>query len=190
MKENELSKQIKNLRIKKGYSQEELSEKSGLSLRTIQRIEKGENEPRGDSLKRLSTAFNVSPDDLLNRQLNEDNNILVIMSVSQLAFLPFPILGIILPLILWLLNKDKVKGADVLGKKILNFQVTWGIVFFSYYSLFVIAKWFHLPGFSIFSAGIIISSLYLYNIIFITINSIRIYKMKVVRFLPVLNILR
>jgi DNA-binding XRE family transcriptional regulator len=35
-----LNRQIKNLRLKKGYTQLDLSEKSGLSLRTIQRIEK------------------------------------------------------------------------------------------------------------------------------------------------------
>ena len=51
MKNLELSKKIKELRTRKGLSQEELSEEAGLSLRTIQRIENGETEPRSDSLK-------------------------------------------------------------------------------------------------------------------------------------------
>ena len=40
-----LNRQIKNLRLKKGYTQLDLSKKSGLSLRTIQRIEKNEVKP-------------------------------------------------------------------------------------------------------------------------------------------------
>jgi transcriptional regulator with XRE-family HTH domain len=66
MKNIQLANRIKNLRIRKGFSQEELAEISGLSLRTIQRIENGETEPRGDSLKRLVTAFEVSPDEILD----------------------------------------------------------------------------------------------------------------------------
>lgn len=42
MKNKELAQKIKSLRNRKGFSQEELAEKTGLSLRTIQRIENGE----------------------------------------------------------------------------------------------------------------------------------------------------
>ena len=66
MKNLELSKKIKELRTCKGLSQEELSEESGLSLRTIQRIENGETEPRGDSLKKLATSLGASPDELID----------------------------------------------------------------------------------------------------------------------------
>ncbi len=38
MKSTETAKRIKELRNRRGFSQEELSEKSGLSLRTIHRI--------------------------------------------------------------------------------------------------------------------------------------------------------
>jgi transcriptional regulator with XRE-family HTH domain len=47
MKNKELAQRIKELRNRRCFSQEELSEKTGLSLRTIQRIENGETEPRG-----------------------------------------------------------------------------------------------------------------------------------------------
>ena len=45
MKNRELAQRIKNLRNRKGFSQEELSVKTGLSLRTVQRVENGETEP-------------------------------------------------------------------------------------------------------------------------------------------------
>ena len=41
-------------------SQETLAEESGLSRRTIQRIELGESNPNGDSLKRLAEALQVN----------------------------------------------------------------------------------------------------------------------------------
>lgn len=56
------STRIKQLRESKGLSQEELSEKAGLSLRTIQRMENGESVPRGSTLKNLASSLNVSSD--------------------------------------------------------------------------------------------------------------------------------
>lgn len=58
----ELSQHLKKLRIDNGFSQEELSEKSGLGLRTIQRLENGESSPREDTLRLLTKAFNVPKD--------------------------------------------------------------------------------------------------------------------------------
>jgi transcriptional regulator with XRE-family HTH domain len=46
-----LAQRIKELRNRKGMSQEFLAEESGLSLRTIQRIENSETVPRGDIAK-------------------------------------------------------------------------------------------------------------------------------------------
>ncbi len=57
---------IKELREQNGLSQEELSETSGISLRTIQRIENGESVPRGSTLKTIATSLNVSSDLLIN----------------------------------------------------------------------------------------------------------------------------
>ncbi|TQV73700.1 helix-turn-helix transcriptional regulator [Aliikangiella marina] len=56
---------MKKLRLNSGWSQERLAEISGLSLRTIQRIENGDN-PSLESQLAIATAFNVSPVDLMN----------------------------------------------------------------------------------------------------------------------------
>ena len=66
MENSELQKRVKELRIRKGFSQEELADKSGLSLRTIQRMENGDTYPRGDTLKRLAIALQVSPDKIID----------------------------------------------------------------------------------------------------------------------------
>lgn len=51
--------QVKNLRIQHNWSQEQLAYMSGLSVRTIQRIEKGENVGL-ETLKSLAAVFEVN----------------------------------------------------------------------------------------------------------------------------------
>jgi transcriptional regulator with XRE-family HTH domain len=49
---------VQKLRLQRGWSQQQLAELSGLNVRTIQRIEKGQ-EPSAESLKSLAAVFNV-----------------------------------------------------------------------------------------------------------------------------------
>ncbi|MFD2787500.1 helix-turn-helix domain-containing protein [Hymenobacter rubripertinctus] len=51
------------IRKRRGFSQEVLAEHSGVSLRTIQRVEQGETVPRGHTLQALATALGVSLED-------------------------------------------------------------------------------------------------------------------------------
>ena len=66
MENGKLAQGVKELRKSKGLSQEELAKKSGLSLRTIQRLENGETEPTGETIKRVSTILNVTPSELID----------------------------------------------------------------------------------------------------------------------------
>ena len=75
MTNEKLAQGVKVLRKEKAFSQEELAKLSGLSLRTIQRIEKGETTPTGETLKRLSNVLEVSPQELL--EWNTSNDILI-----------------------------------------------------------------------------------------------------------------
>jgi len=49
---------VQKLRLQRGWSQQQLAELSGLNVRTIQRIEKGQ-EPSVESLKSLAAVFNL-----------------------------------------------------------------------------------------------------------------------------------
>ncbi|MBC9794894.1 helix-turn-helix domain-containing protein [Sinomicrobium weinanense] len=191
MEDSGLQKRVKDLRIKKGLSQEELADKTGLSLRTIQRIEHGESVPRGDTLKRLSIALQATPDDLIDWQVQEDKNVVKILSLSQLGFLAFPLLGIIIPLAIWILKKDKTKYVDSVGKSILNFQITWTIVLFALYVFFIANMIFHLQiiPLSMLSVLLIIGGLYLYNLIMIIRNTILVNKIKSVKYIPAIRFL-
>ena len=53
---------IKKMRLERHWSQDQLSEMSGLSIRTIQRIEKGENAGL-ESLKSLAAVFEINIED-------------------------------------------------------------------------------------------------------------------------------
>ncbi|BFM50158.1 helix-turn-helix domain-containing protein [Marinomonas sp. THO17] len=59
----DLNMVVKTLRLQRGWSQDQLSQLSGLSVRTIQRIEKG-SAPGLESLKSLAAVFGVSINDL------------------------------------------------------------------------------------------------------------------------------
>ncbi|APG59348.1 DUF4870 domain-containing protein [Christiangramia salexigens] len=56
--------------------------------------------------------------------MREDNQLLVITHLTQLLDLITGIGGFIVPLILWITQKDKVAGMDMHGKMILNFQIS------------------------------------------------------------------
>ncbi len=56
----EYAASIKEGRIQKNYTQQELAELSGISLRSIQRIENGEVMPRAYTLKTLTEHLGIS----------------------------------------------------------------------------------------------------------------------------------
>jgi uncharacterized Tic20 family protein len=207
--EKNLAQVIKTLRNRKGYSQEELSGKTGLNLRTIQRIENDEVEPRGDSLRKLAAAFDMSLDDLNDLTADEDRGFLVSLNLSALSFIVFPILGVVVPLIIWFYKKGKIKGMNNLAKKMLNFQITWNIGFFIVFCMTVARMVTHFDkvqksfaeGYVSMSSNVNIAPilasalflyviLYIYNLIFIIVNSIRINKGKSAVYFPSIPFLR
>jgi transcriptional regulator with XRE-family HTH domain len=200
MKNNVLASRIKNLRIRKGFSQEQLAEISGLSLRTIQRIENGETEPRGDSLIRLAAAFEVSPDEILDWEVNEDKGLLIGLNLSALSFIVFPLLGILVPLIIWVSKKDKIRNINNISKDILNFQITWVMLLFGWYILLISIMLFRIKILSFVSGGMMINGaflnifvivfLYAYNIFIIILNTVRINNEKAIWYFPKIGFIR
>ena len=200
MRNKELAQKIKELRNRKGFSQEELSEKAGLSLRTIQRIENGETEPRGDTLKRIAVAFEVSSDEILDWAVQEDKGFLASLNLSALSFILFPLLGIMVPLIMWISKKDKIKNVNNIAKDILNFQITWTMILFVGYIAFAISAGYKMKTTGYIDAGIISSrmmmnliffiTMYLYNLIFVIVNTVRINNDKKVEYYPKIRLIR
>jgi len=204
MDNQNLAIKIKDLRNRRGFSQEQLSEESKLSLRTIQRIEKGESIPRGDTLVKLTQALGVTPDDLLDWEISEDRGYLQLMNWSSLSFIFNPILGIVIPLVMWILKREKIKLVDDSGKKIINFQITWTLIFYLTIAILMMILYgeFSIPfRFSIqnsisglisdFSTpSIIVFSLYIFNIAMILLNVRRSQKELRNKYVPAIPFLK
>jgi len=193
MKNNETGKRIKALRYRKGFSQEELAEESGLSLRTIQRIENGETAPLGDSLKRISGSLNVNPEDLIDWTIKEDVSYLKTLNLSALTFIFFPILGILVPFIMWVSKKDKLKDINKIGRDLVNFEITWTIILFIGLLINPIIQ--NATGevtiaMLTISSLIFIAIMYTLNFIFIIFNTLQIHNEKDVKYYPKISFLK
>ncbi|MGO2358611.1 MAG: helix-turn-helix domain-containing protein [Mesonia sp.] len=182
MTHKNLSIKIKDLRKRRGFSQEQLAEESKLSLRTIQRIENSESIPRGDTLIKLTQALGVTPDDLLEWTDLEDKGYLTLLNLSAIATLFQPLLGIIIPLVMWILKREKIKWVDDTGKKLISFQITWTLALYAVIMIatkgLVISFNFNLMhlltniiyDFSIVGSTLLLLYVYLVAIIFINVR--------------------
>jgi len=123
-----IGQKIVELRKLKGYTQEELAEEAKLNLRTIQRIENGENKPSGNTLKLICEALETLPEKIIDYGKKEDSRLLVLMHLSVITYLVIPIGNILIPLIFWISKKDKIIKLDEMGTRLLNFQIIWTIL--------------------------------------------------------------
>ena len=115
---------IKTLREEKHLTQEELAKESGLSIRTIQRIEAGQ-QPKGYTAKALAKVLSVDLATLNSTKPTETINfsLIKLINLSSLLVTVIPPLNIILPLVLMLYKKQ----FNNLTKQILSLQILWTI---------------------------------------------------------------
>ena len=83
---NLLAKKISEHRKIKGLTQEELAEQAKVNLRTIQRIENSESEPRSKTLQLICDVLEVDIKDLLVKQ-NQKNQKNIGIKISNYFFL-------------------------------------------------------------------------------------------------------
>ncbi len=117
---------VKLLREQKNLTQTELAEKSGLSLRTIQRIESGQSL-KGFTLKAIAQTLETEPENLFSQ---EEKDIQIdrakLINFSALAGLIIPFGGIIFPAILTYRTQDSVNRE--LGKSVIGVQIILAFV--------------------------------------------------------------
>ncbi|GAB3293728.1 helix-turn-helix domain-containing protein [Hymenobacter tenuis] len=139
------------LRKNKGMSQEVLAEESGVSLRTIQRVEQGETVPRGHTVQALAAALGVPIEALLPEPepkpipvalpaaaapaLRPDRSYLELLNLSALSFLVFPLLNLVVPFLLWRKRRHDTELVAEVGRRVLGFQVLWQVACFFLYLL-------------------------------------------------------
>ncbi len=123
---NQVQMNIKKIREEKHLTQEELAEQSGLSIRTIQRIEAGQ-KPKGHTAKILAKTLGVDLSSLSTSQKGTENiNYSLVKRINiSVAFVCFiPLLNFILPLALSYYYKQN----NHLTKGIITLQILWSII--------------------------------------------------------------
>lgn len=210
-----LAKKIKQLRKEKGYSQDKLAQKSGLGLRTIQRIEQGYSQARAETLRLLAEALEVEIKDLIEEESTSEkpeenySGYLLALHLSPISVLVFPFLNVLVPCILWIAKKNESKKIAKEGKKILNFQLSLSITFLLVCVasiIFIVLKMENFEVDSSGAGGLIVGTvgpmdiffylyafggfLYAYLICFAIVNAIRSSYQKRTKYFPVVRFLK
>lgn len=111
---------VKHWREKLNLTQNELAEKSGVSLRTIQRIEAG-SPLKGFTLISIAKALEIDTENLLSKEENQSIEKAKLINLSVLLGLLIPFGGIIFPVIFTAKTKDNYNKE--IGKKIIEIQI-------------------------------------------------------------------
>ncbi len=59
---------LKDVRVRRALTQEELAAKAGIGKNTVNRMERDLTEPRPSTLRKLAGALNVDPAELVRRR--------------------------------------------------------------------------------------------------------------------------
>lgn len=151
MEKSSLSELIKAARKQKGLTQQELADSSSLSLRTIQRIEKGTKEASTYSLKQISKILDLTFNEITKLQMNQikkDDNqrgSINVLYLSSLTFILNPLFGLIVPGIIGFSKQNKSEAYKQQLKKILLIQGIPLAIFFILLTQFFLTITFDIP---------------------------------------------
>ena len=134
--------ELKKIREEQNLTQEELAEKSGISVRTIQRIEAGA-DPKGYTLKTLALSLNITEKELLAQDIPAEIEIkaeepvlagekerpvnytqVKMINISSLPFAWFPVANFLLPLLVMFFTKQK----SSIAKQIISLQIFLAVI--------------------------------------------------------------
>ena len=132
-------------------------------------------------MQRIAKGLRVTSEEIIDWKLEKNDSYLAILNASGLAFIIFPLLGIIIPLVLWVSKRKEINYVDKVGKSVINFEITWCLFLFLIYIISFISFIFHLSIFPKITPQRIIligTFLFLFNAIQLILNSIRLKKGK------------
>jgi transcriptional regulator with XRE-family HTH domain len=134
---------IKEKRMLKGMTQEELAAKTDISIRTIQRIENDEVDPRTFTLQTIASVLEITYDELVTINKPDTKEEYTSNESVWVATIHFTsILLLVLPqLIIWIWKKDKIKGINKHAIDSINFQLSM-ILYIAIAIGILVIKWF------------------------------------------------
>jgi transcriptional regulator with XRE-family HTH domain len=144
------AEQIKNTRTRLKLSQEDLAERIGVSVRTLQRIEKGESEPRYDVRNKLAEVLCLEPiESEVERQPVDNLQILHWINFSTLAYLVIPLANLLLPLMLYhTKGRQFDKDSRTIARRVLWVQLAWSVLAYGFLITSVLSKILHYSTFA------------------------------------------
>jgi transcriptional regulator with XRE-family HTH domain len=168
----------------KGFSQEVLAERSGVSLRTIQRVEQGDTVPRGHTVQALAEALGLSLEALRMPDvpsaasspstasvLRTDPNVLQLLNLSALCFLVLPLLNLLVPWLVWRARRHDTAHVAEVGRRVLGFQILWQVGSFFFFLLLVIVQLVAARAYQVVLPGLFIGGLvFLYALNALTVG--------------------
>lgn len=125
---------LRKIRVANNLTQEELSNQSGISIRTIQRLEKGRAVGSSHTLKALAKTLGTQPRDLMGLEENQhveenETNKLKLLNFSILSVLLLPFGNLIMPALIFFKHR-KNKNVNQVGRKIISFQIVSTLILF------------------------------------------------------------
>ncbi|WP_192347035.1 helix-turn-helix domain-containing protein [Algoriphagus sp. Y33] len=144
-----MKRKLKEYRLQRQLSQSELADQSGISLRTVQRIESGMSSGSPFVIRALCKSLDISPEDLMaDRDVDPDGtkpaeatagtNLirgiydvrLKYINFSTISVLFFPFLNLAFPAILYFIFRKSLSlpHDKKAALKILSFQILWSFV--------------------------------------------------------------
>lgn len=161
MKAQSLKGNLLYQRKLKGFTQEELADKTTVGVRTIQRIEKGEVQPHLQTVKLLAVGLDVEVEDLIVLDNPKEETIkrkwMLLLHASPFFGLIIPFANVLFPLFTWISKAEDNKIYDEHGRKVINFHCTLNLMLILSLLLF-----FPFPGMNFFLTG----AIFIFGIIF------------------------
>jgi transcriptional regulator with XRE-family HTH domain len=139
-----LKKTLKEHRLAKHMSQRDLADHSGISLRTVQRIEKKESAGSPYVIRALCKALGIETNSILQRadydehnefqadivEAHPPNRYLKYINISSLSGLLFPFLNLVVVTGTYLILKKRfvIPNDRTTAQKILSLQILWSVI--------------------------------------------------------------
>lgn len=180
MKSQSLSKNLIYQRKLKGVSQEKLSDLSGVAVRTIQRIERGEVNSHMQTVKLLAEALEVPVQELIPLDNPKEENIqtkwLLLVHSLPLLGAVIPLANILLPIFIWIHKREDNPLYDAHCRAVINFQLTITLLFVLSLSALVLMPFLRIDfgAGTLFSVMIIYFGVLVFNFVFIVLNIFRV----------------
>ncbi|WP_350284802.1 serine hydrolase [uncultured Croceitalea sp.] len=146
MENQSIAKNLIYHRKLKGFTQQELSARTEVTVRTIQRIEKGDVSPHLQTINLLASALEIEVDDLLQLDNPKEEAIqkkwlLLIHGTPLLGFI-LPFCNVLFPLFLWIHKREDNSLYDTHGAKVVNFHISVLVLYaLSLVALVTVEKW-------------------------------------------------